>query len=215
LLFLDAHHPKTVPTRVLKDVFHLMDMLPISERHGMHKEFMKRFRDALFVYDHEDRKRITEHLVKTNTTWEETLERKPHWILKRVKRQVPPPNVLCLIVETLFEQYGPLPCETTGLPLFDNECKRIANNILESIRLGHISDLPDVALYHYDGKDANGLNLYRCSRGTNSVEGGVHQNVIRKLGSFNASPMLIDCALADFRLKHNTDVCNSNFIYFI
>ena len=39
-----------------------------------------------------------------------------------------------------------------------------------------------------DRKDRDGLSLYRCCRGTNDVEGGVHQNLIRYFESFNVSP---------------------------
>lgn len=55
-------------------------------------------------------------------------------------------------------------------------------------------------------KDRDGLPLYRCCRGTNSLEGGIHQNIIRKFGSFGASPELTDAVLADYRLRHNIDV---------
>ena len=57
------------------------------------------------------------------------------------------------------------------------------------------------------GVDKNNLPMYRCSRGTNSLEGGVHQNIIRKFGSFGAGPHMTDCMLADYRLRHNIDVC--------
>ncbi|CEP09471.1 hypothetical protein [Parasitella parasitica] len=51
--------------------------------------------------------------------------------------------------------------------------------------------------------DRLGFPVYRCTRGTNTIEGGVHQNIVRKFASFNASPALTDCALADYRLRHN------------
>ncbi|KAI7887971.1 uncharacterized protein EV154DRAFT_325273 [Mucor mucedo] len=39
---------------------------------------------------------------------------------------------------------------------------------------------------------------------------GVHQNIIRKFASFNAGPALTDCALADYRLRHNMTVGSKN-----
>ncbi|CEP10484.1 hypothetical protein, partial, partial [Parasitella parasitica] len=48
--------------RVLKDVFHLMDMIPIRLDHGMSKEFMRKFRDALLVNNAEDEERIRSYL---------------------------------------------------------------------------------------------------------------------------------------------------------
>ena len=64
------------------------------------------------------------------------------------------------------------------------------------------------------GNDRDGLTLYRyCRHGTNSLEGGIHQNVIRKFGSFGVSPALADAVLPNYRLRHNIDVSinqNSN-----
>ena len=79
-----------------------------------------------------------------------------------------------------------------------------------SHRAGHVSDPPGFLFYFEMGKDKLGLSIYRCSRGTkvNSVEDGIHQNIIRKFGSFGACPHLADCALADYRLRHNIDVGN-------
>lgn len=39
----------SVPSRVLKDAFHLMDMLSLSKRYGVYKEFFHRFKEALLV----------------------------------------------------------------------------------------------------------------------------------------------------------------------
>ncbi|KAG2203816.1 hypothetical protein INT45_001097, partial [Circinella minor] len=60
------------------------------------------------------------------------------------------------------------------------------------------------------GNDRDGLPLYRCCRGTNSLEGGIYQNVIHKFGSFGASPALADGVLADYQLRHNIDVGTMN-----
>jgi hypothetical protein len=51
-----------------------------------------------------------------------------------------------------------------------------------------------------------GLPIYRCIRGTNSLEGGVHQNVIRFFGSFNAIPRFADSLLAVYRHMHNLKI---------
>ncbi|KAG2193329.1 hypothetical protein INT47_012476 [Mucor saturninus] len=156
-----------IPSRVSKDAFHLMDMLPLSQKHGMYRDFYQRFRDALFVYD------------------------------PTGQRKIPPPNQLLPAVKLLFNHYGPLPCAKTGFPLFDQECKKIAKNILKSIELGHVSDIENgPPLYRELGKDKNGFMTYGCSRGTSSVE-GYHQAIIRKFSSINAGPRLTDSVLAD------------------
>ncbi|KAG2191722.1 hypothetical protein INT47_004709 [Mucor saturninus] len=52
---------------------------------------------------------------------------------------------------------------------------------------------------------SSAFTWFKCVRGTNSLEGGVHQNIIRKFGSLGAEPELTDCALTEYRLRHNTD----------
>ena len=47
-----------VYSRVLKDVWHLMHMIPLPANHGLRHEFSTKFRDILLVPDAEDRTRI-------------------------------------------------------------------------------------------------------------------------------------------------------------
>ena len=91
--------------------------------------------------------------------------------------------------------------------MFDNEAWKQSKNVLRTIHEGHVSDPPEFSFYFKMGNDRDGLPLYRCCRGTNSLEGGIHQNVIHKFGSFGASPALADGVLADYQLRHNIDVC--------
>ncbi|KAI9487949.1 hypothetical protein BDB00DRAFT_850742 [Zychaea mexicana] len=41
--------------RILKDIFHLMDMIKVSKRHGLAKDFARRLRDAIFIVNQQDR----------------------------------------------------------------------------------------------------------------------------------------------------------------
>ncbi|KAG0178868.1 hypothetical protein DFQ29_002903 [Apophysomyces sp. BC1021] len=193
-----------------EDIFHLMDMIKVPKRHGLAKEFSRRLRDAIFVVDGEDHRLVEIYLASKNITWNYMLTAKPSWILRRVKRIVPPTDELLPVVDNLFKKYDPLICTKTGLPLFDREAWKQASHVLEVIRLGYVSDPAGYSLYFKIGHDENQLLLYRCSRGTNTLEGGVHQNIVRKLMSFSAGPHLIDSALADYRLRHNIDVGTIN-----
>ncbi|KAF7720604.1 hypothetical protein EC973_007053, partial [Apophysomyces ossiformis] len=204
------HHISPVNRRIFKDIFHLMDMVKVPKRHGLAKEFSRRLRDAIFVVDSEDRRLLETYLAAKNITWNYMLSTKPSWVLRRVKRVVPPPEELLPVVDNLFKEYGPLICSRTGIPLFDQEAWRQASHVLEAIRLGHVSDPSGYSLYFKIGHDENQLPLYRCSRGTNTLEGGVHQNIIRKFMSFGAGPHLTDSVLADYRLRHNIDVGTMN-----
>ena len=173
----------------------------------MAKEFARRFRDAVFVADKEDRQKVEAYLQKKDITWDEMLSTNPSWVLRRVRRVVPPPQELVPKVKRLFIDYGNVRCWRTKQPLFNDETWRQASNVLQAIEEGQVSDPPGISLYFLVGYDkASNLPIYRCVRGTNSLEGGVHQNIVRKIISFGASPHMVDCALADYRLRHNTDV---------
>lgn len=102
-------------------------------------------------------------------------------------------------------------CSRSGRTLFDSLAWKQAPSILKTVQLGHVSDPPGVQLYYKTKRlDRYGLTVYRCIRGTNSLEGGVHQNLIRKFGSFGAGPELANAMLTEYRLRHNIDVGTKN-----
>lgn len=196
-----------IPSRILKDAFHVMQMMKVSLKHGMAKEFARRLRDAIFVIDQEDKKKVEDHLKNIGADWDSYLVEKPDYLLERVRRYIPPPQELYKSVSFVFEKYGNALCVSSGRPLFTPDNWQCADRILEEIRLGHVSDLKNgPALYVEKGLDKNGLMRYHCIRGTNSVEGAVHMNIVRKFSSYNAGPRLANSVLADYRLYHNIDV---------
>ena len=77
---------------------------------------------------------------------------------------------------------------------------------MENIRRGFYSDPPGHQLYFATGPDKYGLPTYKCRRDTNAIEGGVHQNVIRWFGAFNAAPDFAIQLLCDYVLYHNLKV---------
>ncbi|KAG2211306.1 hypothetical protein INT45_003588, partial [Circinella minor] len=206
----DCEDLEPIRSRILKDAFHLMDLIKVSRKHGLSKVFSRAFRDALFVVDEDDKNKVKNVLEKQGTTWEKKLSENPDWVLRRVRRVIPPPSILYPVVKDLFKTYGPLRCARTGRPLFDYENWQQAANVLKAIHQGHVSDPPGIPFYFVKGTDHDGLVLYRCSRGTNSSEGGIHQNIIRRFRSFGASIELTDSALADYRLRHNINVGTVN-----
>ncbi|CEP12601.1 hypothetical protein [Parasitella parasitica] len=125
-----------------------------------------------------------------------------------LKACAPTCGKLATAVQAQFDTYQDSKCAISGLPLFDKRCKKVASNVLETIKKGHVSDPPGVAWYYHMYIDRLGFPVYRCTRGF--IEGGVHQNNVRKFASFNASPALTDCALADYRLRHNIQVGSKN-----
>ena len=61
--------PAAISSRILKDAFHVMQMVKVSLKHGMAKEFSRRFRDALFVVDKHDKEKVEEYLVSVGSNW--------------------------------------------------------------------------------------------------------------------------------------------------
>ncbi|CAO3622180.1 unnamed protein product [Mucor hiemalis] len=156
----EQNDDKRIYSRVVKDVFHLMDMIKPYEEHGLYTEFTQLFSASLFVIDEDDKKLATEALIANGESW----EMKVH----------------------------PLKFSKSGRVLFDKVSWSQALSVLKTVQLGHVYDPPGVQLYYKKGKnDKYGLTLYTCVRGTNSLKGGVHQNLIKKFGFFGAGPNLL------------------------
>lgn len=161
----------THTSRVLKDVFHLIDMIKVPIKHTLCSEFKAKFRDILLVPDPADKANVSRVLESMNTTWDYKVVTNSAWVWSRVKRRIPPANQLLPLLKKLFDEYGPIICTDINLPLFDRDAKKTADNVLETVRLGHVSDPEGIPLYTLYGYDSNGLTKYHCCRGTNSLEG--------------------------------------------
>ncbi|CEP13585.1 hypothetical protein [Parasitella parasitica] len=93
----------------------------------------------------------------------------------------------------------------------DDKASNLNENDLISIKIeircGHVSDVKNGPLLYTElGYDTKNPMRYRHSRGTSSVEGSVHMNIVRKFASYNAGPRLTDMVLADYILYHNFNV---------
>lgn len=200
-----------IRTRVLGDIWHGMDQFPISVHHGLRRPFARALRDAMLLPDEDDKLRVEAVLKKFDKSFNSMLLSHSSWILRRVKRFAPAPEELHPRVLEVLQTFGPLKDAKTSAPLFNDTAWDLAANFLENIQRGHFSDPPGVILYYEQGRDKDGLVLYRCVRGTNGVEGGIHQNIIRRFGLFNASPRLALALLHDYCLGHNLEVCYSKY----
>ncbi|KAG6856426.1 hypothetical protein H0H87_004552 [Tephrocybe sp. NHM501043] len=149
--------------------------------------------------------RIEAWLKTKNLKWDDVLKYKSNWLWRHCRRTIPPPEVLYPLVHEVFQTWGPLKDASSYLPLFTPALWKQAKNILELIRNGFLSDPPGVSLYYVIGfdKNAGGLPIYRCVRGTNSVEGGVHTHLRAMLPSCGASVRHMIMCLLDFILRHN------------
>ena len=201
-----------IRSRVLGDIWHLMNQFKIPISHGLRRPFARALHDALFVPDQADKAAVEGVLRKTGVTWEQMVLWKPGWVWKRVKRFVPCASVLHPRVEQVFRTFGPLKDATTNQPLFNQASFKTAKNILENIRLGYYSDPVGIKLYMVIREDRKGLPIYRCLRGTNGIEGGIHMNIVKWFGSYNASPQFAVNLLRDYCLCHNLKVSETQSI---
>lgn len=81
-------------SRVLKDAVHLMDITKIPLKHGLAKEFRRRYRETVYVVDAEDKPRVEGVLRRQGMTYDQKMAQKPKYILKCVRRSIPPPSEL-------------------------------------------------------------------------------------------------------------------------
>jgi len=190
-------------SRFKGDIWHLFHQFSIPLSHGLRRPFAQALSAAIFLTDLDDKWAVKEVLKHKGITYKSKLKSHPWWILSRVRRYVPPPEILFGRVAAVMKTYGPLKDATSGEPLFNGKCWDTVKNLLKHIRNGYYSDPPDVPLFYKIRKDRDGLSLYRCCCGTNDVEGGVHQNLIRYFESFNVSPRCAINMILVYCVRHN------------
>ncbi|KAH8109627.1 hypothetical protein DFH11DRAFT_1474484, partial [Phellopilus nigrolimitatus] len=197
-----------IPSRILADAFHIMDRITrhIPRTHTLRKSFSIAYSDTLFVPDKEDKARVIAVLRAGNLTWDSVKRERPDWLWERVRRYIPQKDILFKLLKELFDCWGNVKCSRTGATLFTAECWKKTKGVLEEVSLGYLSDPPGIPLYVLLHGDKNGSPRYRCLRGTNSVEGGVHMVIRRKFGSLNLSVKGADELMSDVRHRHNLDV---------
>jgi hypothetical protein len=194
-----------IRSRTLKDVFHVFNMLYLSVNHGLTVEFVRALRDILYIPDPVDKA----HLVVWGAaqspplSWEDLLRTRWSWVWRRCKSIIPPAEELWPLIVEPFKTFGPLKDAKTGLPLFNTAAWAVRKNIIELAQKGYISDPHGIPLYYILGFDKWLLPLYRCVRGTNLVEGGVHTHLRSRLPTSGASIRHVNASLRDFILRHN------------
>ncbi|KAJ3836764.1 hypothetical protein F5878DRAFT_247355 [Lentinula raphanica] len=200
----------TLPSRVLDDAFHFMDRLnrQLPKKHTAFKAFTHDFSEAIFIRVKEDEDRVRDILQKKGIDWEYAKRAKASSINQRIRRYIPQRDVLVKRLQLLFSSYEGIVCSQSGRSqvFFSKEAREMAKRLLETARLGFLSDPPGISLYYHMGTDRDGLPLYRTIRGTNSVEGGVHMAVRRVFGSLQASPELAECLLLNWIGRRNKKI---------
>lgn len=172
----------------------------------MRVEFARALRDAICIPDPTDKARIVAWGARQSPPqdWEMLLRKSPAWLWRHCKRIILPPEELYPLVASVFETFGHLKdAIESGLPLFNASAWAVAKNVLELVQKGFLSDPPGIPLYSHYTFDKFSLPLYRCFRGTNNTEGGVHTHLRSHLPTSGASIRHANASLKDFICRHN------------
>lgn len=212
---IPSEWPGEMRSRVLKDPFHVFKMLYIPRGHGLRFEFAHALRDAIFIPNKEDKERIEAWATTLDPplTFEKLKQMSSKRLWKHCRRIIPPPELLYPLVRQVFDTFGPLKDANSGQKLFNTSAWHTAKNILSLIHDGYLSDPPGISLYTQVGLDKafGNLPIYRCLRGTNQTEGGVHTQLRPRLPTSGASIRHVNACLLDFILRHNLLVRLSPF----
>jgi hypothetical protein len=206
----ESHQNSLLPTRVFDDIFHVQNRLlkTLSKMHSAFNSFARELSQVMLVEDVNDRRAVEEVLARKGKTWEQMMYSNPDAMHRRVRRLCPPPNILVPQLQALISSWKDVKCSldpSRGV-LFSTTAHKAAEGVLRVAKLGLISDPPGYSLYYKMGVDRDGLPYYRCIRGTNSVEGGIHMPIRRTFGSLRASPELTDALLCNIRHRRNATV---------
>ncbi|KAJ6612877.1 hypothetical protein B0H10DRAFT_2050822, partial [Mycena sp. CBHHK59/15] len=179
-------------------------MFYISVARGLRVEFARALRDAIFIPDPIDKARIIAWGSRQNPPldWNTLLRFRLHGS-GAVASLYP-------LVAAVFSTFGHLKDAKSGLPLFNASAWAVAKSVLELIQKGFLSDPPRIALYYILGVDKFGLYLYRCIRGSNYPEGGVHRHLLSHLPTSGAGIRHANASLKDFICRHNLVVGTFN-----
>jgi hypothetical protein len=206
--YVQAESANQLPSRILADVFHEIDKVcrTISKKHSLHHKFATAFSDTMLIPDKKDKANVEVYLKSKSKSWDRVRQASPEWLWSRVRRYIPESELLYRILTEFFEAWGHIKCTVTGQPLFGDETWKKVKGVLHDVQKGWISDPSGIPVYTIRKRDKNNLLVYHCIRGTNSVEGAVHNPIRRNFAALNASVPLADSLIADYRHRHNLDI---------
>jgi len=207
------HKYKLRSERVKNDIAHIFFRFEkvLSKDHGAYPAFRRALRSAIYVNNQSDMEACKYALRNNrgldNKAVDGMLLYNFNWFKKRVRRHVPDPLELKRRYVSVVEEFKDIVDAKTSLPLFGPRAMALHHQVLLHIRKNCISDIPYVSYYTPYGKDKLGLTLYKCLRGTDSLE-GLHQKLRQLIRGFSVSPRLTISIISDYLLRwnHNIDV---------
>jgi hypothetical protein len=178
----------------------LLRLLP--KKHSAFNEFAHQFSETLFIRDKDDEANVRRVLEAKKIKWDYAVRAMKAMLNRRIRRYIPPPERLAADLEILFNSFQDIQDSVDRANgrgcFFSKESRKTAANLLETVRLGFISDPPGISLYYIRGKDRDGLTLFRKIAGTNSVEGSVHMLIRRIFDPIRASPELTEAIVGNW-----------------
>jgi hypothetical protein len=206
---------------VLKDAFHALLQITkaVGKTHSAGPEFCRCVTMALFKNNKADVRRVESVLQAKGLSFEDVTER---YLAKRIRRVIPPPGELVkgqlldfqsirashysfLDLKAVFTSFSTVKDHKTQAPLWTEQVKNATESMLVHATKGCLSDPPGVTLYFKLAMDSDGLPLFKCLRGTNSVE-NLHQHLLIQLGQWNVGPELGNVLLLEKFTRHSIDV---------
>lgn len=159
----------------------------------------------MMVVNKDDLTAVEEVLKRQGMSYEEVEAKKQtEWtfFLQYCRRHVPAAEELERRLGRIFEVYAMLQDATTKEPLFRAKSRNVWTALLKHVRKGCFSDPEGLSLYFERRYNRQGLVLWRCIRGTNSIE-GYHKQKRDILSRTFASPKLLHLLLLEFNFRHN------------
>ncbi|KAF7727172.1 hypothetical protein EC973_007947 [Apophysomyces ossiformis] len=170
-------------------------------------EFQRMLTDCILLMDKEDVNKVKSVLQSKGLSFQRVLRQQKAWVQARNRRFISPASQLIHSVYKVLMTFGPLKCSATGQALFNGQAWKEAANFLELVAKGYLSEPSETPYITQNAGIQMGLPVYRCIRGTNSVEGGVHQILIRRFGTYNATPRFACNLMTEYKTRHNLDIC--------
>ena len=188
----------------------------LKKSHGAFRPFMAQFRDCFMMLYKTDVDAVIEYLrVKKQLSEAEIAYQRKYYnwkfFVKNCRRKIPEAHELLKRFDKLVEVYSKVKDARTEEPLFRPDTLKELKKLRSHIEKGCLSDPPGVPLYVFKGWNTLGLKVYRCLRGTNSLEGyHRHYRRVRRVFHSCLSPAFAHLKLRWYNYRWNMDRGISN-----
>ena len=217
------HHTNSrqLERTVLGDAFHFMDRTKVPTHHDYKALYFRSLRSAMFIMHQGDVENVRAVLSrKQGQTWEKKMAFDFNYIAQRVRRRIPPAQILHRRMQYIYHFFRDKVDSRTGNVLFNEAARKKFELVMALVQNGYASDPSGISMYvrktNKHGKqmvDMDGLQLYRSLRGTSNLE-SLHQYFTTSFGHTNSGPRYSDMLLMVIRHQYNWRASLHNRPYF-